>query len=107
MTKDRAYWGSPEKYMGPRPATYLSAARPGGDMVAMVSAALASAAVAIQDESLQVADVYLQKAISLYALVRRGRGGAFRPQRGLSAHAWSGCEARPTSALFLRPLASK
>jgi hypothetical protein len=35
----------------------------------MVSAALASAAVAIQDESLQVADVYLQKAISLYALV--------------------------------------
>jgi hypothetical protein len=70
MTKDRAYWGAPEKFMGPRPATYLSAARPGGDMVAMVSAALASAAVAIQDESLQVADVYLQKAISLYALVR-------------------------------------
>jgi hypothetical protein len=69
MTKDRAYWGSPEKYMGARPATYLSAARPGGDAVAMVSAALASAAVAIQDESLQVADVYLQKAISLYALV--------------------------------------
>ncbi|KIZ03555.1 hypothetical protein MNEG_4408 [Monoraphidium neglectum] len=74
MTKDRAYWGSPEKYMGARPATYLSAARPGGDAVAMVSAALASAAVAIQDESLQVADVYLQKAISLYALSQRWRG---------------------------------
>lgn len=74
MTKDRAYWGSPEKYMGARPATYLSAARPGGDCVAMVSAALASAAVAIQDESLQVADVYLQKAISLYALVGPSRG---------------------------------
>ncbi|GBF97993.1 six-hairpin glycosidase [Raphidocelis subcapitata] len=68
MTKDRAYWGSPEKYMGARPATYLSAARPGGDAVAMISAALASAAVAIQEESLQVADVYLQKAISLYTL---------------------------------------
>jgi hypothetical protein len=69
MAKDRAYWGSPERYMGARPATYLSAARPGGDCVAMVSAALAASAVAIQEESLQVADVYLQKAISLYTLV--------------------------------------
>lgn len=73
MTKDRAYWGSPEKYMGARPATYLSGARPGGDCVAMVAAALASAAVAIQEESLQVADVYLQKAISLYTLVSGGQ----------------------------------
>jgi hypothetical protein len=75
MTKDRAYWGSPEKNMGARPATYLSAARPGGDCVAMISAALAASAVAIQEESLQVADVYLQKAISLYTLVS-GKGEA-------------------------------
>jgi hypothetical protein len=36
----------------------------------MVAAALAASAVAVQEESLQVADVYLQKAIGLYTLVR-------------------------------------
>eukprot|EP00878_Enallax_costatus_P000276 GHUV01000347.1.p1 GENE.GHUV01000347.1~~GHUV01000347.1.p1 ORF type:complete len:1266 (+),score=343.56 GHUV01000347.1:286-4083(+) len=74
MAKDKLYWGSPEKSTIPRPATYLSAARPGTDAMAMSAAALASAAVAIQDESLQVADVYLQKAIVLYQLAQRWRG---------------------------------
>jgi hypothetical protein len=74
MARDKLYWGSPERSTIPRPATYLSAARPGTDAMAMSAAALASAAVAIQEESLQVADVYLQKAIALYQLAQRWRG---------------------------------
>lgn len=54
ITKDRAYWGSPERCTVARPATYLSQARPGTDAMAMGAAALAAAAVAIQSESLQV-----------------------------------------------------
>jgi hypothetical protein len=74
MTRDKAYWGAPEKAFMPRPASFLSAARPGSDMIAMTSAALAAAAVAIQDDSTQVAQVYLQKAVALYTLAQRWRG---------------------------------
>lgn len=74
VARDRLYWGAPERSTIPRPATFLSAARPGTDAMAMAAAGLASAAVAIQDESLQVADVYLQKALTLYQLAQRWRG---------------------------------
>lgn len=68
MTKDTAYWGSPERCMLARPATYLSSARPGTDVMAMSAAALAAAAVAIQDESMEVADMYLAEAMGIYKL---------------------------------------
>lgn len=74
MAKDRLYWGAPERSTIARPATFLSAARPGTDAMAMAAAGLAAAAVAIQEESLQVADVYLQKAFTLYQLAQRWRG---------------------------------
>jgi hypothetical protein len=68
MAKDAAYWGSPERCMLARPATYLSSTRPGTDVMAMSAAALAAAAVAIQDESMEVADMYLGEAMALYQL---------------------------------------
>eukprot|EP00882_Tetradesmus_deserticola_P021987 GHRQ01023853.1.p1 GENE.GHRQ01023853.1~~GHRQ01023853.1.p1 ORF type:complete len:266 (-),score=107.89 GHRQ01023853.1:84-776(-) len=51
-----------------RPATYLSSARPGTDVMAMSAAALAAAAVAIQDQSMEVASMYLNKAVGIYKL---------------------------------------
>jgi hypothetical protein len=54
ITRDRAYWGPPERSTIPRPASFLSQARPGSDAMAMAAAGLASAAVAIQGDSLQV-----------------------------------------------------
>jgi endoglucanase len=74
MVRDRQYWGSPERCTLPRPVSYLSAARPGTDVMAMTAAALAAASVAIASESAQVADVYLAKARSLYGLAQDWRG---------------------------------
>jgi hypothetical protein len=54
INRDRAYWGAPERSTIPRPASFLSQSRPGTDAMAMAAAGLASAAVAIQGESLQV-----------------------------------------------------
>lgn len=71
---DRAYWGSPEKATMQRPAYQLNAKQPGTDCMAMAAAGLASAAVAIQDDSAQVAEMYLQKAITLYQLAQQWRG---------------------------------
>lgn len=71
---DRNYWGSPEKATMQRPAYALDARKPGSDVVAMTSAALAAAATAIQDESAQVAELYLQKALRLYAMAQRSKG---------------------------------
>lgn len=54
LTRDRAYWGPPERATLARPVTVLTATRPGTDVLAMTAAALASAAVALRDESSQV-----------------------------------------------------
>lgn len=54
ITRDRAYWGQPERSTIPRPASFLSQARPGTDAMAMTAAGLAAAAVAVQGDSLQV-----------------------------------------------------
>lgn len=54
LTRDRNYWGMPERANIVRPVTSLTAARPGTDVVAMTAAALAAASVAIRDKSSQV-----------------------------------------------------
>eukprot|EP00879_Flechtneria_rotunda_P009977 GHRR01010433.1.p1 GENE.GHRR01010433.1~~GHRR01010433.1.p1 ORF type:complete len:1225 (+),score=296.26 GHRR01010433.1:1011-4685(+) len=74
ITKDRAYWGMPEKSTIARPASFLSLAKPGTDNMAMGAAALAAAAVAIQDDSLTVSSQYLQKAIGLYEFAQKTKG---------------------------------
>jgi hypothetical protein len=71
LTRDRNYWGMPERANIIRPVTSLTSARPGTDVVAMTSAALAAAAVAIREESSQTADLYLAKSIALYRLAMR------------------------------------
>ncbi|WIA15640.1 hypothetical protein OEZ85_002267 [Tetradesmus obliquus] len=74
ITRDRAYWGQPERSTIPRPASFLSQARPGTDAMAMTAAGLAAAAVAVQGDSLQVAQKYLAKAQLLYTYAQRWRG---------------------------------
>jgi hypothetical protein len=54
LTRDRNYWGMPERANIIRPVTSLTSTRPGTDVVAMTAAALAAASVAIKEESSQV-----------------------------------------------------
>jgi len=54
LTRDRNYWGRPERANFPRPVVSLTSTRPGTDVVAMTSAALAAASIAIREESSQV-----------------------------------------------------
>lgn len=68
LTRDRNYWGRPERANFPRPVVSLTSTRPGTDVVAMTSAALAAASIAIREESSQTSDVYLARSIALYRL---------------------------------------
>lgn len=77
IARDRAHWGSPERATLPRPASFVSAARPGTDLVAMASAALAASAVAVAPDSAQVAGVYLSRAVALYALAKSWPKGTY------------------------------
>lgn len=54
LTRDRNYWGRPERANVPRPVVSLTSTRPGTDVVAMTAAALAAASIAIKEESSQV-----------------------------------------------------
>ena len=74
---DRGVWTSPEKALGlPRTAMSINPAKgqSGTDLMAMGAAALASAAVAVQDESMQVAEMYLTRALVLYNLAQKYPG---------------------------------
>lgn len=57
QTRDRNYWGMPERANIVRPVTSLTSARAGTDVVAMTAAALAAASVAIRDQSSQVSSI--------------------------------------------------
>ncbi len=74
MTLDRNYWGTPEKANMARPAYSLNTAKGGTDVIGMTSAALAAAAVALQKASSQVANLYLQKSVTLYAMAQATPG---------------------------------
>ena len=73
---DRNYWGSPEKWSAARPAYSLDARKGGTDVIAMTSAALAAAAVAIKGDSSQVG--------------QRGGGGGPRGSMGMGRSPWAG-----------------
>ena len=63
LTRDRNYWGRPERANIPRPVVSLTSTRPGTDVVAMTAAALAAASVAIKEESSQVQETVCKHCV--------------------------------------------
>ena len=74
VTEDANYWGMPESMTLSRKASFADAKRPGTDVIAMASAALAAASVALSADSAQSANQYYTKAVQLYALAQTNLG---------------------------------
>jgi len=91
---DHSYWGAPEDMTMARPTALLNAQRPGSDLAAEVSAALASASVAFRPYDAAYADKLLTNAVQIYDFADQHRGKYSDSLPGVSAfyNSWSGYE---------------